>query len=145
MRCVFQLSPPQSSIFRQTMFRPGGLQVALGTIPLDAAGRAWVASLRITLKRFVSRKGKVAVWAGRDLSRQVVGHTGMITRLASTSRRLSPSVQLRELYTRARFSSPTPILNAFCGKLRHRKGVGKSRGRSCGSKPGIQSRVVQSQ
>ena len=53
--------------------------MALRAISLNAARRAWKASVVVSLKGFLNSDCKIAVWGSRGLSRQVVGHVAYDT------------------------------------------------------------------
>src|SRR5579864_43597 len=67
------------------------LKMAFGAIALNAARCAGEARASIALDRLLDGESEIAVGAGRDLSRQVVGHCVYDNAACPTSRRLSPS------------------------------------------------------
>ena len=60
--------------FTEARFDAAAVEVTLGAVSLNAAGRARETGTRIALQCLVDGQRKIAVGAGRDLSRQVVGH-----------------------------------------------------------------------
>ena len=68
-------------LFAELGLDEAALQMAFGTVALDAAGRAGEPGTGVPLQGLVNRQGEIAVVGCRDRSRQVVGHRGMITGL----------------------------------------------------------------
>ena len=81
-------------------FHAAAINVAFGAIALDRTDGARMSGDGIPLGGFLDGEGIFGVVAGRDRSRQVVGHRSDDNRLVPTSRRLSPkerhSLQNRE-------------------------------------------------
>src|SRR5947209_4500302 len=90
-------------------FHAAAINVALCAIALDGAYRAWVAGERIPLGGFLHGQGIFGVVAGRDRSRQVVGHSTDDNRLVPTSPRLSPNFGVRK--------SPNPMDQRAAARL----------------------------